>query len=206
MAGRTDQALVLPCQGKARRSIMIEIPDLPAVDRMAAGASRGRPERPRMMIVRVAGFACHALGRKTLVFMTSSAGKRHMLAQEREAGQRVIEGHLFLPADRIVATRAIGSEPALVNIVIGMAAYAGYRKLHNARRLFVAGGADKRLVRAAKRKPCHRVVIEAVLLPVAAIVAARAIGAVAALVDIVLHMAGNAGPRRFPDCVADAVA
>jgi len=38
MAGRADQALVLPCQGKARRNIMIEIPDLPAIDGVAARA------------------------------------------------------------------------------------------------------------------------------------------------------------------------
>jgi len=38
MAGSADQALVLPCKGKAGRNIMIEAPDLPAVDRVAAGA------------------------------------------------------------------------------------------------------------------------------------------------------------------------
>lgn len=138
--------------------------------------------------------------------MTGSAGKRRMFAQQWKAGQRVIEGHLFLPPDRIVATCAIGSELALVDIVIGMTAYTGHRKLYDAGWLFMAGVAGERLVRPAQREPRHRVVIEAVLLPVATIVAACAIGAVAALVDIVLHMTGDAGPRRLPDRVAHAMA
>jgi len=58
--------------------------------------------------------------------MTGSAGKRRMFAQQWKAGQRVIEGNLFLPPDRIVATGAIGSELALMSIVIGMAAYTGH--------------------------------------------------------------------------------
>ena len=115
-----------------------------------------------------------------------------MLAEQGEAGQRVIEGNLFLPADRIVATRAIGSELALVNIVIGMAAHTGHRKFYDARWLFVAGIAGQRLVSATQCKSRHGVVVEAVLLPAAAIVATRAIGSVVALVDIILHMAGNA--------------
>lgn len=87
-----------------------------------------------------------------------------------------------------------------------MAAQARHRKLHDARRLLVAGIAGKGLMSAVQREPGHRVVVEAVLLPVAAIMAVRAIGAVAALVDVILHMAGEARPRRLPDGIADAVA
>lgn len=43
------------------------------------------------MIVRMAGFARNALGRKTLVLMASRAGKRLMFAEQGKAGQRVIE-------------------------------------------------------------------------------------------------------------------
>lgn len=39
MAGRTDQAFMLSGQGKFRRDIVIEFPDLPAIDGMAAHAA-----------------------------------------------------------------------------------------------------------------------------------------------------------------------
>lgn len=93
-----------------------------------------------------------------------------------------------------------------MGIIIRVATHAGNRKLHDARRLFVAGVAGERLVSPAQREPRHRVMVEAALLPVAAIVAACAIVAIAALVDIVLDMACNAGSGWFPDRVADTVA
>lgn len=37
VAGRTDQAPVLPRKGETGCDIVIELPDLPAIDRMAAG-------------------------------------------------------------------------------------------------------------------------------------------------------------------------
>ena len=37
VAGRTDQAPVLPREGETGRDIVIELPDLPAIDRVAAG-------------------------------------------------------------------------------------------------------------------------------------------------------------------------
>lgn len=118
----------------------------------------------------------------------------------------MIERNPFFPADCIVAAGTVGSELTLVNIVVCMAACASHRKLHDAGRLFMTGVADQWLVRTAQREPSHRVVVKAALLPVAAIVAANAIGAVVALVDIVLHMTGDASTRRLSDRVADAVA
>ena len=158
------------------------------------------------MVVGMAGFARYSLGSKALVCMAGGTGKWRMLAEQGEAGQRVIEGHIFLPADCIVTACAVGSKLAFVGIVVSVAANAGYRKLHDARRLLVTSGAGKRLVRAAKRKTCHRIVIETVLLPIAAIVATRAIGAVAALVHIILHVAGDTSARRLPDRIASAMA
>lgn len=118
MAGRTDESLVLSRQGEASRNIMIETPNLPATDSMAARATGRCAKRSGMVFVRVAGFAGHALGGKALVFMASSARQRGMFAQEREAGERMIERHVFLPADCIVATCAVGSELAFVNIIV----------------------------------------------------------------------------------------
>lgn len=115
-----------------------------------------------------------------------------MFAQQWKAGQGMIEGHLFLPADRIVAALAIRSELALVDIIICMATQAGHGQLDDAWRLLVASTAYKGLMGAAQRKAGHRIVVETALLPVAAVMAARAIRAIAALVDIVLDMAGDA--------------
>lgn len=53
----------------------------------------------------------------------------------------------------------------------------------------MAGAACKRLVRPTQRKAGHLVVVKAALLPVSAIVAACAIGAVTSFVDVVFHMA-----------------
>lgn len=47
-----------------------------------------------------------------------------MFAEQRKARQRMVKGDLFLPADRIVATRAICPELAFMDIIIGMAAHA----------------------------------------------------------------------------------
>lgn len=104
-----------------------------------------------------------------------------------------------------MAACAIGSELALVNIVVRVTADASDGKFHDARRLFVTGAAHERLMSPAQREPCHRVVVEAGLLPVAAIVAPRAVGAIAALVNIVLHMTGCAGAGRPFDCVPGTV-
>lgn len=77
-----------------------------------------------MVIVGVAGFACHAFCGKALVLVASCAGKGRMFAEQRKARQRMVKGDLFLPADRIVATRAICPELAFMDIIIGMAAHA----------------------------------------------------------------------------------
>lgn len=142
----------------------------------------------------MAGFTGYTLGGETLVRMALGACDGRMFAQQREAGQGMIEGDLFLPADRIVATLARCAELAFVDIVIRVAARTAYRQFDDAWRLLVTCAAGKRLVRAAQGKTGHRVVIEACLLPVAAVVAARALGAIAAFVDIILDVAGHTGP------------
>lgn len=141
------------------------------------------------MIVRMAGFARDALGRKTLVLVACRAGKRLMFAEQGKAGQRVVKRDLFLPADRIVTTCAICSEFGLVDIIVQVAAYTGDGELHDARGLLVTGIAREWLVSTAQGKSGHCVVVETALFPVPAVVAACAIGSVAAFVNIVLHMA-----------------
>lgn len=158
------------------------------------------------MIVGMTCPARNALSRKTLILMALGTRERRMFAKQRKAGQRVVEGDFFLPAYRIVTTRTVGTELALVHIVVGVAAYACDRELYRARRLFVAGIAFERLVRTAQRKASHRVVVEIALLPVTAIVAARAIGSIATFMRVILGMARYTRAGRLPGRVANAVA
>lgn len=126
-----------------------------------------------------------------------------MFAEEWKARQCMVEGDFFLPADSVMATGAICSELAPVDIIVGMTAHASNGQFHVARGLLVAGIACEGLVSPAQCKPGHLVVVKAALLPVPVIVAAGAVAAITPFVDIVPHMAGNASARRFPDRIAN---
>ena len=93
-----------------------------------------------------------------------------------------------------MACGTVRSELSLVDVVIRMTAQAGDGQFDDAGWLLVAGSTGQGLVCAAQGKTGHYIVVEAALLPVAAIVAARALGAIAAFVDIILDVAGHTGP------------
>lgn len=92
-----------------------------------------------------------------------------------------------------MARGTVRSELSLVDIVIRVTAEAGDGQFDDAGWLLVAGSTGQGLVCAAQGKTGHHIVVEAALLPVAAIVAARAIRAIASLVNVIRDMAGDAG-------------
>lgn len=185
---------------------MIETPDFPAVDVVALGAIRSRAKRTGMMFVDMAGLTCDPLGRKSLVSMAFLARYRRVLACQREARQFMIKEHLALPAIDIVTTAAIGPKPRFMGVIVGMASHAGTGRQLHMRRFFVTCLAQHRLVCALQREAGHRVMIELGNLPVFAVVAFGALGAVAAFMRIVLFVTANAGHRRILDRVIRAVA
>jgi hypothetical protein len=73
------------------------------------------------------------------------------------------------------------------------------------RGLLVARRTLKRFMRARQGKSRHRIVIEAAVFPITAVVALCAIGAIPSLMDIVARVAGDACPGRLPDSVSGAV-
>lgn len=72
--------------------------------------------------------------------------------------------------------------------------------------LFVTGLTRNCLVRPLQRKASHRVMIETCDLPILAIMTLGAVGAIFALMTVILSVAADAGARRFLDCVARSVA
>lgn len=80
-----------------------------------------------MMLVGMAVLTGRALGCKGLVRMTTCAGQRGMFAKQREAGQIVVEPDLRGPGAAVVATCAVLSQFAGVDIVLGVAGAALHR-------------------------------------------------------------------------------
>jgi len=206
MAGRADQPLVFTGQGKARRGVMIEPPHLPVIAVVTLDARRRSAQGAGMVIVGVTGLARNALGRERLVCVASTAGKRCVLADQREPRQGVIEHDLALPGDDVVAASAIIPEFALMRIICGMTADTGYGQVNDVRGLFVTRRAFERVMRARQREARHRIMIEAVFLPVTAVVAIGAARAVAPFVDVILGVTGKAAARWFSDTVGHAMA
>ena len=124
MAGRTDQAAMPSGQRKRGGAIVIEGPGLPVGGVVTALALCRRAEASGMVPVIMARRARHAPGRKALVGMTGGTLQRSMFAQQREAGQPVIEANANRPAINGMAALAIPAKLAPMNVVSGMAGAA----------------------------------------------------------------------------------
>ena len=109
MAGRADQPVMPAGQREARRGIVIEIPRLPAHRVVAAHASGRRPQSALVVIVDMAIGAGQALGDKAFVGVAGDALRGGVLADQREAGQRMVEGNADLPVIAVMAGTALGS-------------------------------------------------------------------------------------------------
>lgn len=148
-----------------------------------------------MMRVRVAiGTGSPGCG-KAVVGMARYTFAGRMSAQQRKAGELMVEAHLRGPILAIVAGAAFRAEIAGMGIVVAVAvdALAGQVLLYC--RCGMTGLAGRCGVGAEQRKTGHGVMIEINLLPVGFRVAARAILAIAAFVGVVHPVAADAGDR-----------
>ena len=117
-----------------------------------------------------------------------------MASNQREAGAAVVEARA-LPTQRRMATGAIATVGAFVNIVLEMAGDALARRAL-VTTADVAGGAWRLVVRADQGKTSHAMVECADHLPAGVIMATGAIAAEAPLMGVVLGVAGDAGVGR----------
>lgn len=196
MAGRTDQPLMAPGQRKAGRPVVIERPGSPVIDGVTRLALGWSAQRSLMMRIRMAIGAGSPGSGKAVVGMARHAFAGRMSAQQRKAGELMVEAHLRGPILAIVAGAAFRAEIAGVSIVFAVAVDALARQVLLYCWCGVAGLAGRCGVGAEQREVGHGVMIEINLLPVGFRVAARAILAVAAFVGVVHLVAADAGDRR----------
>lgn len=199
VAGRADQPLVLAGQGKLRRLVMIEVPRFPVERIVAVAALRRRAQRSHVVFVFMARSAGNPLCREAFVGMAGGALQCTVFAQQWEAGKIMVKTDLGFPIIGIVAPPAIGTQLAKVNVDLGMAGSAFGRELYLARWFDVAGLTLHAGMFTDQRKTGHRVVIEAGDLPAGGAVTPRAVGTVAAFMDIVCGVAADACDWRLGD-------
>ncbi len=131
--------------------------------------------------------------------------QRRVLSHERKAREAVIEQYTVQPGRGIMARTAFRPQIAFMNIIGGMTADARRWRQGNMCGLLMTRIASGRLVRPQKREFGHGVVIEARLFPIATIMAFGAIGAVLALVAIILGVTAKACDRRLLNGVVGTV-
>ena len=152
MTGIADCLGVFPGKRESRHGVVVEVDRLPGRFDMAALAigpvaafvlvvlgvagiaGGGRPDQPRWLLV------------------APFAGSRAMRALQRELRHPVMIKAGLLPISAVVARSAIGTVTTLVNIVGGVAADAGARRMRFGITRAVAGGAWSPGMGAVKRK------------------------------------------------------
>jgi hypothetical protein len=126
---------------------MVKCPQPPVV-RVVAGAAI-RPEGSLVCVtlavaVDAAGFGALVVG----VAVTALTRHNVVQADEREAGEAVVESHGLIPANLGVAGGAVGAELSAVDIVPVVAGHAGGPGLYRIHGAGVAAPAANVLVRA----------------------------------------------------------
>lgn len=155
---------------------VIELPDAPAVGRVAG--STVRTERAHVFVgclVAVVAVRLRALvgARQVTLF----AGYDHMQTDQRKVAQIVVERDVDLPAIDEVAVHAIRSELSAMHILRSMAAHAIRGEFLRGELCGVAAVAGDLRVPARERPLAVVSVIKASGLPLLRVVTARAIGA-----------------------------
>ena len=140
--------------------IMIKPPGLPVSGGVTGLALRRSAKRALVVIVGMAGRTGRSLDREGLVGMAAGAGHLGMFAQQREAGQVMIEPNLDQPASGAVTASAFGAESGLVDIVLEVARRTLAVQLELAGWPGVACLAPRGGVLVGQRESGHRVVIE----------------------------------------------
>lgn len=183
-------------QREFRLPVVIEIPDAPAVGRMAGGAVAAEAafvyiaaSMAGNAVVRGAGIRARGVALAT--------SNDHVHAQQRERAEIVIERQPRFPAHRSVAGFASHPLRAGVNVITPMAAGAILRQLLHRKRCGVARVAIERGVAARKFEVALHGVIEGRHPPGVVAVATGAILAEPRGVRVRAAMASHAGARQF---------
>src|SRR5664279_2816806 len=168
VTGAADRALVLAVEDEFRPRVVVEIPGLPAA-RVVALLAAGAQRLLVLVVLDVAGVAVALRAPEQRARVTHPALHLRVSAEQRKAGQAVVERRRRLPCLLVVALRACLAQLTFVLVVLAVAGTAVLRRLLVVRRL-VAGAALGLLVLAQERK-CRPGMVEARLLPVALVVA-----------------------------------
>lgn len=120
MAGRTDQSGVLARQRKVGLLVVIKAPLSPIAAVVTRATGRRHPQSAFVVVVFVARLASHARSDEALINMAILAHQRPMFAQQRKAGQAMIEPDIFLPSRRAVAVATVPGQRTLMHVIIRM--------------------------------------------------------------------------------------
>src|SRR2546429_2555554 len=205
VARLAGELAVRAAERKSGLLAVVELPQLPAVLRMAALAVLAEIALVHVILL----VAVDALVADLAILageVTLLARHRHVQTHQREFRQVVIEAHARAPALRRVALVALLAEAAGVHIVRPMAAHALGRQLlrHHVRR--VAGVAGDLLVLPGEGPRGVAGVVEARRLPFLAAVADAAVLAEATGVRVLRLMAAEAVARQLVLQISRAVA
>lgn len=185
------------CAGEREMCLLavVELPDAPAIGGVAAGAVAAQATFVKI----IWPMAVDATGAGILVRardVTLLARHRHVQADEREAGQVVIEVRAGTPALRRVTLSAVDSEFSGVDVAGAVTAEAIRRELLARDIGRMASMAGHFLVQSLERPPSIARVIERCRQPFLVAVAGLALVAEAARVRVLAAMATLAIPRQ----------
>jgi len=200
------QGAVLAHQGEAGQFMIEDDARAPAVAGMAGSAGLAQIALVHIVLGMTADTLQRGLGLPRRWHMALRAEQLAMRALQGETRHAVMVETGLLPVAAIVAAGAIHAVRALMAVIGSMTAKAGDGRLDELGRLLVARGTGSLVMRPVEREARHLVMIETRLLPVSGCMAAGAIGAILALVGIVLAVAGDTILGRFADCIIRPVA
>ena len=206
VAGLAVDPTVRPGQRVPRLRGMIETPPRPTTRVVAERAVW--PQATFMMLVLVTGSAdqwCVVEQQRPMAFLARHDG---MTPDQRKSGYIVIKGYYAPPAGICVALLAPVSEAALMRILFAVTRHASRRQLVAIKIACVARIALDLRMPSSQRKFRRLVVVEVGRAPLALVVAAIALPAVAAGVDILnlvaIHASGSDALVPFLDVARGA--
>jgi hypothetical protein len=196
VAGVAVEPLVSTAQRKARVSIVVEAPALPAIRVVAAGAVRSEATDVEI----VPGVAAVALERHVVEAtrrVALLAGHRCVDAEQGKARDVVLEGYVVAPTPFDVTGIAGLSELAAMHVVVSVAGSTTGRELLSPQRPRVTSVARDLSVGPPQREILHLVVIESFGLPGNLAVTAPTAVAPPPAVDVVGPVAADAARREL---------
>jgi len=190
VAGDAQQVAMRASQGILRLPIVIEAPPRPTIGVVARRTIASQASL--VMLVSVTLDASQRRIFELLRAMTLLAWRDGVAADQREAGDIVIECDLLAPASFSMALFTAGAELPFVRVVLSVARFAAGCQLVTVKIARVASVALHFRMLPAQRILGRLVVIEAHRLPFARIVAGLALRTISSRVDILQPMTADA--------------